>query len=198
MTFADQPVEGFLDDVASTNVAPSAGAVTAITGAMAGSLCEMVCIHTPDAETSPRLATARADLAERRDQLLDLADADAAVIDAVGTAFEDETDAEDRQAALARATEVPLRIAEAAADVAERAVVVAEDGTTNARTDAVVGAHLARAATAAAAVIVRTNLDLWPDLEAADSRLDDARTRLEAAERDAAAAVSRLTESRNE
>lgn len=183
MTVAERAIGAFLDDVASPAVAPSAGATAAVTGAMAAALCEMVCVHTADA--SPALVAAREDLAARRARLLSLADADAAAVDAVaGVATPDE-------AALVRLTMVPLRVAESARDVAEDAVVVAEEGTSSARTDAVVGASLARAAVAAGASMVRANLD------AADGAVDEAwaravRERLAAAEREADAALGRL------
>lgn len=189
MTYAEQSVERFLSNVASPQVAPSAGAVAALTGALGTSLCEMVCLHTSESETSERLATAQAILREHRDLLLTLADEDGTAIDEVQTAFETESDGKHEQAALRTATEIPLRIAEAARDVADSAVVVAEDGTRNARTDAVVGAMLARAAVASAATIVRANLDLLDD----DAFMSDVRTRINAAESaadDAAAALS--------
>jgi formiminotetrahydrofolate cyclodeaminase len=175
---AEQSVEAFLANVASSRVAPSAGASAAVTGALAASLGEMVCIHTPDGEASPRLETARADLATGRERLLALAAEDATAVETVQTAFEAESDTDHGQAALRRATEVPVQIAETARDVAEAATVVTSDGTQNARTDAVVSAHLARAAVVSAATIVRENVDLLTD----ESVVADARARIEAAE----------------
>lgn len=188
MTYAEQSVEGFLSNVASPRVAPSAGAVAALTGALGASLCEMACLHTSESETSERLATAQASLRDCRDQLLSLADGDGEAVDKVQTAFEETSDDEHEQAALQAATTVPLRIAETARDVADCAVVVVADGTQNARADAVVGAMIARAAVASAATIVRANLDLLDD----DAFVSDVRTRLNAAESaadDAVAAV---------
>ncbi|MEF8818394.1 MAG: cyclodeaminase/cyclohydrolase family protein [Haloferacaceae archaeon] len=190
VTVADQSLETFLSDVASSRVAPSAGAVTAVTGALAASLCEMVCLHTPTAETSPRLEAARTELAARRGRLLELAGDDAAAVETVQTAFEASSDEDHGQAALGRATEAPLQIAVAARDVAEAAVVVASEGTQNARTDAVVGAYLARAAVASAAAIVRENVELLTDR----SFVADARARIETAEADAEAAVTAITD----
>lgn len=186
---ATASIEAFLSDVASSQVAPSAGAVTAVTGALAASLCEMVCLHTPAAETSPRLETARTELAARRERLLDLAEEDAAAVDVVQTAFESSSDEDHEQAALRRATAAPLQTAEAARDVAEAAAVVASEGTQNARTDAVVGAHIARATVASAGAIVRENVGLLAD----EAFVDDARSRVDAAEANAEAAVSTIT-----
>jgi formiminotetrahydrofolate cyclodeaminase len=150
----------------------------------------MVCLHTSTAEASPRLDAARADLAAGRERLLELADEDATAVGTVQTAFEASSDADHEQAALERATEVPLQIAEAARDVAEAATVVASEGTQNARTDAVVGAYLARAAVASAGAIVRENVELLTD----ESVVADARARMDAAEADAEDAVADVTE----
>ena len=185
---ADRSVEEFLSDVASSQVAPSAGAVAAVTGALGASLCEMVCVHTPTAETSARLVDARAELTALGGRLVELAAEDAAAIEAVETAFEPSggsgTDHEQR--ALRRATEGPVEIAETAREVADVAPVVAAAGTPNARPDAVVGAHLARAAVVSAGEIVRANLGLVTE----EALVADARDRVETAERAADAAVT--------
>ena len=189
MTYADSSVGEFLSDVASSRVAPSAGATTALTGALAASLCEMVCIHTSGAESSERLADARAKLRDRRERLVALADEDAAAVAEVQTAFESESDDTHEQAALRAATDIPVRIAEASRDVADCAAVVAADGTANARTDAVVGAMLARAAVESAGAIVRDNLGLLDD----EAYRRETRRRIGTAERDADAVVASVT-----
>lgn len=189
VTYAERSVEAFLSDVASPRVAPSAGATTALTGALAASLCEMVCIHTSERETSERLADARSELHDRRERLVSLADADGTAVDEVQTAFEADSDDDHEQAALRTATDIPVQIAEAARDVADCAVVAATDGTQNARTDAVVGVTLARAAVDSAAAIVRDNLALLDD----DAFVTETRRRIERAETDVAAAVTSVT-----
>lgn len=172
--------------MASSRVAPSAGPVAALTGALAASLCEMGCRHTSESATTERLATAAATLRDRRDLLLSLADEDGAAVEAVQTAVDD---GDDEQAAFRTATAVPVRIAEAASVVAEQAVVTADDGTPNARTDAVVGAMLARAAVASAATIVRANLEHLDD----DGFASDVADRVDVAEADANVAVAEIT-----
>ena len=189
MTYADQSIQGFLSGVASAQVAPSAGAVAALTGALGAALCEMVCLHTSEAARSERLAVAQETLRDRRGLLLTLADEDGAAVDEVQTAFEQSSDDDHELRALRRATEIPTDIAEAARDVAEQAVVVAEDGTPSARIDAIVGATLARAAVLAAATVVRANLDLL----ASGALTNEIRGRIDAAEADAEAAVDSLT-----
>ena len=189
MTYAEQPIGEFLSNVASSQVAPSAGATAALTGALAASLSEMVALHTSETETSARLRDAKAELRNRREELLTLADQDAAVVEQIQTAFETDTADSHGQAVRRTATELPVRIAEAARDIAASAVVVAADGTPNARTDAVVGTMIAQAAVQSAATIVRANLGLIDD----EGFRDEARSRVESAESDAAAAVESVT-----
>ena len=64
--------------------------------------------------------------------------------------------------ALLQAAEVPLRIAEAAADVAELAALAAAEGAPHLRPDATAAAALAEAATRAAAHLVEINLAIVP------------------------------------
>jgi len=189
MTFTEQTIDGFLSGVASSQVAPSAGATAALTGALAASLCEMVCIHTSEAKRSERLAGTEAELRERRGQLLALADEDAAAINEVQAVFETDTDEDQEQVALRTATEIPVRIAERARDVVTCATVVAADGNPNAQADALVGATIARAVVASAAAIVRANVGLLED----DAFVTDVQRRVESAEADANAAAARIT-----
>lgn len=85
-------------------------------------------------------------------------------------------------AALGRAAEVPLAIAEIGADVARLASLAAQRGDAEVRGEAVAAAVLAHAGVRAAAHLVSLNLAVHP----ADERCD----RAERAERDAASAVA--------
>ncbi|AEM59319.1 formimidoyltetrahydrofolate cyclodeaminase (plasmid) [Haloarcula hispanica N601] len=180
MTFADQPISEFLDDVASGQVTPSGGAVAAVGGAMGAALCEMVCIHTVGTDGSEAAADELSEvgdtLADRRERLLALADEDAATVDAVGAAIESGDD--DRmQAASKRSTEVPLETAEVCLDVVEHARTVTAKGTPVAVPDAAVGALLAAAALQASVATVRANLDMIDDesfVAAMKQRADEA------------------------
>ncbi|KAA9405099.1 formimidoyltetrahydrofolate cyclodeaminase [Haloarcula hispanica] len=180
MTFADQPISEFLDDVASGQVTPSGGAVAAVGGAMGAALCEMVCIHTVGTDGSEAAADELSEvgdtLADRRERLLALADEDAATVDAVGAAIESGDD--DRiQVASKRSTEVPLETAEVCLDVVEHARTVTAKGTPVAVPDAAVGALLAAAALQASVATVRANLDMIDDesfVAAMKQRADEA------------------------
>jgi len=166
MTFANQPIGEFLDDIASGQVTPSGGAVAGIGGAMGAALCEMVCIHTVGTDGSEtkagELAAVREDLTDSRERLLALADEDAAAVDAVGAAFESGDNGK-IQAASKRSTEVPLETAEVCLDVVKHARSVTAKGTSVAVPDAAVGALLAAAALQASVSTVRANLDLIAD-----------------------------------
>jgi formiminotetrahydrofolate cyclodeaminase len=159
-------VPEFLDDIASGQVTPSGGAVAAIGGAMGAALCEMVCIHTLGTDVSEResgeLRAVGDDLTEHRERLLDLADEDAAAVDAVGAAFETGDDTR-IQAAAKRSTEVPLETAEVCLNVVQHARTVTAKGTPVAVPDAAVGALLAAAALQASVSTVRANLDMIDD-----------------------------------
>jgi formiminotetrahydrofolate cyclodeaminase len=187
MTFADQPIGEFLDDVASGQVTPSGGAVAALGGAMGAALCEMVCIHTVGTDgsgsESGELAALADGLADNRERLLDLADEDAAAVDAVGVAFES-GDIDRIQAASKRSTEVPLETAEICLGVVEHARTVTAKGTPVAVPDAAVGALLAAAALQASVSTVRANLDMIDDesfVAAMKQRADEAEAAGEAA-----------------
>jgi hypothetical protein len=86
--------------------------------------------------------------------------------------------------AYARAAEPPLRIVEAAADVAELAAVIAAQGSPGRRVDAAAAGLLAAAAAAAAAELVSVNLTV----SANDERARRAHVLAEGAARAAATA----------
>ncbi|WP_336338607.1 cyclodeaminase/cyclohydrolase family protein [Haloarcula brevis] len=161
MTVSDQSIGEFLDAVAAEQVTPSGGAVAAVGGAMGAALCEMTCVHTisgDESQAKAELAAVRDTLADRRAELLALADEDAAAVDAVQAAFGSD-DRAGVQAALERSTAVPMETADACLDVVEHAVTVTAAGTPVAVPDAVVGAVLAHAALGGSVSIVRANLD---------------------------------------
>lgn len=86
--------------------------------------------------------------------------------------------------AYARAAEPPLRIVEAAADVAELAALIAAQGDQARRADAVAAGLLAAAAAGAAAELVAVNLTMAAD----DERVRRAQVLAEGAARTAATA----------
>jgi methenyltetrahydrofolate cyclohydrolase len=105
-----------------------------------------------------------------RDRLAPLAQLDADQYEAALRARADEGPAGERRdfelgVAYAKAAEPPLRIAEAANDVAALAVTVARHGNPSVRADAVAAAALAAAAARAASELVAVNLTAAADDE---------------------------------
>ena len=169
-SFLDQPVRGFLDQVAARTPAPGGGGAAALTGAMAAGLVAMA------ARFSARQLPSAGDLADQADKLrlmaAQLADMDARAYTTVLDVFGRRGDADQgweaqRREALLAAAMVPLEIAGIGTRVARLAVRVAEDGNPNLRGDAVTGAVLAAASARSAACLVDINVGLGgldPDL----------------------------------
>jgi formiminotetrahydrofolate cyclodeaminase len=129
---------------------------------------------------APGAAAQATALAERCQGLAE-ADADvfAAALDALAAG------SRDLMMRLEDAADVPLQIAEAAADVAEAAALVAERCDGVLRADAVAAAALAGGAALAAGHLVRANLVVGPD----DERLTRARRAADDAQRSALRAL---------
>jgi methenyltetrahydrofolate cyclohydrolase len=159
-------VRDFLDLLAARAPAPGGGGAAAVTGALAAGLVAMA------ARFSDAQLPAAADVADQADQLrgraAGLADQDAAayraVLDAYRLPRDGGGDAGERrqriEAALRGAAEVPLEIAEIAAQVAGLAADVAAGGNPNLRGDTVTAAHLAEASARSAAALVDINVAL--------------------------------------
>ena len=162
-------VSGFLGDIAGPAPVPGGGSVSAHAGALAAALAQMVAGLTVgrkkyasvDAEMKA-LAIKAAALVTRCSSLVQQ-DADAYT--AVSNAYKiprEGPGSEGRDAkiadALVGASRVPLETAEACAEAAELAVVVAQDGNSNAVSDAGVAALLAEAGARGAAYNVRINV----------------------------------------
>jgi formiminotetrahydrofolate cyclodeaminase len=154
----DQPVRGFLDQLAARTPTPGGGGAAAVTGAMAAGLVAMA------ARFSAKQLPEAGDLADRADTLrymaAQLADMDARAYTAVLEALRLPREASQRREALLGAALVPLEIAEIGAEVAQLAARVAEAGNPNLRGDAATAAVLAAASARSAACLVDINVDL--------------------------------------
>ncbi len=159
---ADQPVREALEALASPARPAAAGVASALAGAAAGSLAELTASLAAErlaGEAAPGGEVARLrELADRaaelRQGLLASADEDVLAYSRVPEAGDDAA----RAAALSRASDPPLGVAEAAAQVAEAAAEVARAGRWAFSADAVVAAELATAAAVGAARLVAVNL----------------------------------------
>jgi len=164
------PAAELLDRLASPDPTPGGGSAAALAGATAAALVAMVCrmpkTRTGDPGERARLDEALADARRTGDQLRRLVDEDSAAYDAVVAAYRlpkatDEEKASRKRtvdAAVAVATDVPLRTAEMCWAVLAAAQVAAENGNPNAASDARTAAALAWAGLKGAAENVRINL----------------------------------------
>jgi formiminotetrahydrofolate cyclodeaminase len=182
-TFLERPLGEFLDELAAGGSLPGGGAAAAVTTAMAAGLLAMAARASDESWSDARAVAAQAESLRDRAEPLAQADAEAytEVIRLLG-----ERDDEDRErrdvrlgAALSRAAALPLRIAEAACDVAELGVLVANRCEPRLRPDAAAAVILADAAAQIGAHLVRVNLAT----QANDERLAQAEDLVELTQR---------------
>lgn len=198
--FAAGSVSELLDALASPTPTPGGGTAAAIAGAMGASLLVMVAGLTKtrtgaDVERLP-LVLAGSALTPIRRRLARLADEDSAAFDEVMAAYRLPKGSEEQQAArmvaiqaaLQRASTVPLDTLRACAEALEHAEAVARCGNTSAACDVGVAVGLLEAAAAGADANVRINLDGLRD-QAEVARLRDEAERLAARARAAGAAA---------
>jgi methenyltetrahydrofolate cyclohydrolase len=169
-------IDALLDALAAQEPAPGGGSAAAVVGSMAAALCAKVARFSGDAG-----AAAQAEALRRR--LTALAAEDAAAFVAALEQLHERRDDFDLGRALALAADVPLRIAEASADVAALGSALAERGKPDLQPDARAASVLAAAAARASALLVEANLGATPG----DERVERARLVADGAE--AAAAV---------
>lgn len=187
-SYLDRNLGEFLDMVAQRRTAPGGGVVAALTVSAAAGLVAMTARYSVGRmEGSEELV----DDAERlRARAAALADADAhaygAVIAAYASARDDEQVGSERvHAALTRAAQVPLEVAEIGSEIARLAGRLAAEGKRDVRGDAVTAVLLAEAATRSAAHLVAVNVEAG----GGDAELVRRASGSMAAARDAAARV---------
>jgi formiminotetrahydrofolate cyclodeaminase len=165
-----QPVGAFLDALASSAPTPGGGSVAALSGAMAAGLVSMVCALTigkkqfAEIEDEVRGIHQRAEAL--RGQLQQLAENDVEVFGRLSAAYKlprtTDADAATRQAAIQQVTrlaaEVPLRTAQAAADILPLCIALAPKVGRLIVSDIGVAVVLARATVQSAILNVEINL----------------------------------------
>ena len=162
--------EGFVAAVAAPTPTPGGGSVSALAGALAAALGEMVCGLTLKRKSfaahHASLEESRRRLAQLRDRLLANIDRDAQSYDAVVAALKLPKSTESEAAARARAMEeaskastlVPLETAELVRETARLVESVRPITLVQAASDLAVACHLAEAARRGALDNVRANL----------------------------------------
>ncbi len=173
-SLAELTVRDLTERLASRAPTPGGGSASALGGALAAALVEMVCeltVGRPEyAAVDPSARQIGGAAGELRMSLLDAAEEDAVAYEGVAEArrLPRETDEEKaaRKAAIAEAsvaaTEVPLRVMRLALDVLDLALRMAPIGNRNAISDAGVAALFAAAAARGAAFNVAINLPALP------------------------------------
>ncbi len=185
VTLSGLPIAALQEALADTGPGPAGGSAAALATTMAAGLVRLVARVSGDWDEAAGVAAQAAALGDRS---LSLADDDHR---AYSRAMEELRDP-GRDASLGRAlrhaAEVPLQIAETAADVGVLAALAAREGSETVRGDAWTAATLAEAASVAAARLVHVNLSTLPDDEL--SSRADAAARAAAAAREVALQVS--------
>jgi formiminotetrahydrofolate cyclodeaminase len=172
----DAPLGEFLDTLSGRGPAPGAGSAAAIVVAMAAGLVTMVARASK--EHWPEAGGAIGQAEAFRARVAPLAQADADVYTEALSALRGRSDVEERyrdqklQAALERAAEIPLKIAEAGSDLACLAALLVENGNPEVRADAAAASLLAEGGARVAAKLVEVNLGATGD----DPRVRHVRT----------------------
>ena len=163
-------VAGFIDELASDSPAPGGGSVSALNGAIAAALTSMVGNLTigkkkyADVEEEMREIVSR--VSEIQKELLEAVDKDSDAFNVVFAAFkwpkETEEEKEARSAEIQRGTkiaaDVPMRVAETAAELMPLIEKVIMKGNQNSITDACCAMMACRYAVIGALLNVRINL----------------------------------------
>lgn len=163
----------YLEATASSNATPAGGSASALVGALAASLTQMVAGLTMGKKSYAHVqAEARAvleDATELREQLTSAIVEDAAAFDQFLQARQDAGKGDSAaEHAVLRVIEVPLKVARLSRDVAILANSIAEIGNKNAVVDAATAAIMARAAVQTAVLNVRANSHELPESSKAE------------------------------
>jgi formiminotetrahydrofolate cyclodeaminase len=179
----DQPIQQFLDELASKSATPGGGSAAAIMGAQGAALISMVCnltIGKPKfAEVESEMQALLAQAEDLRAQLTDFIQADVDVFNRVMAAYglPKETD-EDKaarsstiQAVMKDATIVPLECAKACAKTITLSQIAAEKGNPNVISDAGAAVMAAYGGLKTAALNVYINAASLKDRDFAETKL---------------------------
>ena len=180
-SYSAHSLRELLAALAADTPAPGGGAAVAVACALAAALVEMAAGLSRDHDAGDRMPVLGERAAAARSKAARLADEDAVVygrvIDAQRLPALHPSRQERIAGALSDAADVPLAIAQEAAELAELAAEVAAAGNPSLRGDAIAAALLAEAAGQAAARLVEINLAAADG----DARTDRARALAERA-----------------
>lgn len=167
---AELTVKGFLDKTASNEPVPGGGSISALNGAIASALAEMVANLTIGRKKYMEVEDLMKELAPKfdalRERMVKDIDRDSEAYNRVFDAFklpkDTDEEKEARKQAIQRETkyaaQVPMEVARAVAEILPDLATVARKGNQNAVTDACVAMMCARNAILGALLNVRINL----------------------------------------
>jgi formiminotetrahydrofolate cyclodeaminase len=206
MKLMERDVESLLAELGSDSPAPGGGSAAALAGAMAASLCAMVCrltlarksLEPAWPEMQETLQEAEQGGARLRALVDEDSEAYAAVVAARRLPKQTPAESEIRGSAVAeanlRAASVPLDTLEALTALGPLFERVARRGNPSCASDAATGAALLRAAASGAAWNVRANLQDMADADLRSALSGAASAALEAVEEAARVAESAVAE----
>ena len=180
MKLQDLTIKEFLEKTYGKDPVPGGGSVSALCGALAASLAEMVTALTIGrkkyADVEEEMLKYAPEMEKARKEFLDFIDKDAEAYQLVFDAFKlpKETEEEQKmrneeiQKATLHAALVPLKVAETAVGIMEAIFQIGSKGNRNAVTDACVAMMCARTAALGAILNVRINLSSLTDREKAE------------------------------
>jgi len=175
--YVEQPLQQYLDDLASAKPTPGGGSAAALRGAMGASLASMVARLTLGkaeyAEVQQEIEQLLQQTEHLRIRFQQLIQEDIDAYARLSACFKMPRDTSEERAARSSAIQarlfdaalVPLEVTERSAELVQCCQRIAEIGNTNVLSDIGTGAMLASSAGAGAAWMVRTNLRAMKNLE---------------------------------
>lgn len=172
---ADLTIKGFLAETAGSAPVPGGGSISALNGAIATALTEMVANLTIGKkkyeEVEGQMKTIAIEASLIRQRLVAYIDKDSEAYDRVFAAFRLPKETEEEKATRSRVIQeatkeaalIPLQVAEEVVSVMETIIYVAHKGNQNAVTDACVAMMTARTCVLGALLNVRINLSSIKD-----------------------------------
>ncbi len=168
--YLEQPLQQYLDDLASANSTPGGGSASAVSGAMGAALASMVARLTIGkaayADVEEEITAILQQTERLRERFQQLMQEDIAAYGKLSAAFKLARDTDEERAArtqtiqqrLVEAALVPLETVECSAELVKCCHRIAEIGNTNVLSDIATGALLGASAGTGAAWMVRVNL----------------------------------------
>jgi len=175
--YIDQPLQHYLDDLASARPTPGGGSAAALSGALGAALASMVARLTVDkaeyADVQEEIKELLEQTEKPRDRFQQLLQKDIEAYGRLSASFKMPRDTDEERAARSKAIQaqfveaalVPLEVTESAAELVRLCRRIAEIGNATVLSDVAVGSMLASSAGESAAWMVRVNLRAMKDLE---------------------------------